>query len=115
MIEDGTGSQMSEWELRELREREEEQEVEAEELGAAEARALGRNYRSSCPHPPSWHRQVRSRGTGCAFLCFFPLLISLGASTLCWDKPGQRAKGELATSRHCADCGQENRAKCTPS
>jgi len=28
--------------------------------------------------------------------------------------PGRRAKRELATSRHCADCGQENWAKCTP-
>jgi len=40
--------------------------------GLQKARALGRNYRCSCPRPPSWHRQARSRGTGCAFLCFFP-------------------------------------------
>ena len=58
--------------------------------------------------------QARTRGTGRAFLSFFPLLISLGASTLSWDRPGRRAKGELATSRHHADYGQENWAKCTP-
>jgi len=35
-------------------------------------RALGRNCRCSSPHPPSWHRQTRSRG-GSLFLCHFPL------------------------------------------
>jgi len=49
-----------------------------------------------------------------AFLLFSPLLISLDAATFSWDRPGRRAKGELATSRHRADCGQENWAKCTP-
>ena len=29
-------------------------------------------------------------------------------------RAGRRAQGELATSRHCADCGQENWAKCAP-
>jgi len=53
-------------------------------------------------------------GRGALSFISFPLLSSLGASTLSWDRPGRRAKGELATGRHCADCVQENRAKCTP-
>ena len=111
--EDGAGSQMSEWELRERREREEEQEAEVEELGAA-ARAPGKNYRYSYPRPPSWHRQARSRGTGCAFLCFFPFVKFLGRVYSFLGQAWAEGKEKLATSRHCADCGQENRAKCTP-
>jgi len=43
-----------------------------------EARALERNYRCSCPCPSSWHRQVRSRGTGVRFPLFLPFVDFLG-------------------------------------
>ena len=49
--EDGTGSQTSEWELRERREREEEQEVEVEELGAAEGPGTGEELPLFLPRP----------------------------------------------------------------
>ena len=45
--DEDAGSEMSEWQLRECREREEERRAEAEELGA------GRNYRCSYPPPLS--------------------------------------------------------------
>ena len=48
------------------------------------------------------------------FLVFSPLLISVEGSTFSWDRPGRRAKGDLAMSRFRADCGPENWAKCTP-
>jgi len=92
---------------------EEREWLEEQGAGAEEQDAGGGNYRCSYPRPTSWRRQVRSRGTGCAFPLFLPFVISLGASTLYWDRPGRRAKGVLATSRHCADCGQE--ADCTYS
>jgi len=54
------------------------------------------------------------------FSFFFPLLfhwsvtfaslsfvLPLVRFTSHWDKPGQRAKVELATSRHCADSREE--------
>jgi len=67
------------------------------------ARAPERNYRCSYPRPPSWHRQARSRGTGCAFLYFFPFVKFLGrVYFFSWDRPGRRAKGSLqqaATAR----------------
>jgi len=77
--EDGPLSQTSEWELRERKEREEEQEAEARSWVLRKARAPERNYRCSYPRPPSWHGQARSRGTGCAFLYFFPSVSFLGA------------------------------------
>jgi len=82
-----------------------------EALGAEHERGAGEDFRCSFPHPLTWHRQARTRGTGRAFPSFFLLLISLGASTLSWDRPGRRAKGELVTSRHCADCGREKLGK----
>jgi len=70
--EDGAGSQASEWEHWERREQEEEQEAEAEELGAVGGSGAGEELRCSCPRPPPWHRQTRSRGWP-LFLCLFPL------------------------------------------
>jgi len=52
-------------------------------------------------------------GRGALFLCFFPLSISLGASTFFVGQAWAEGKGVLATSRHCADCGQET--DCTYS
>ena len=46
-----TGSEVSEWELRERREREEEQEVEAEELGAAGELGAGEELSLFLPIP----------------------------------------------------------------
>ena len=71
--EEDAGSQVSEWELRERREREEEWEAEVEELGAAGELGPGRNCRCFYPHPPSWHRRARSRWWAPVFLCYFPL------------------------------------------
>jgi len=68
------------------------------------------NHRCSCPRPPSWHPQasIRTPGDGslCSSLCisFVIFLVRLISS---WDRPGRRAKGELATCCHYADCGQE--------
>jgi len=60
------------------------------------ARAPERNYRCSYPRRPSWHRQARSRETGCAFLYFFPFVKFLGRVYFySWDRPGRRAKGSL--------------------
>ena len=111
--ESDAGSEVSEWELRELRERGEEREVEAEELGAAGELGVGGGgrYRCSYPRPPSWHPQTWSRivGTFSFALSFVSLFaISLVRATSSWDRPGRRAKGELAMCRHRADCGQEN-------
>ena len=68
---DDAGSEVSEWELRERREREEERRAEAEELGAAGDWAPWRNNRCSYPCPPSWHppKMRRDRGTGTPFSC----------------------------------------------
>jgi len=49
--EDDTGSQTSEWELRERREREEEHEAEAEELGAAGGSGAGEELPLFLPTP----------------------------------------------------------------
>jgi len=43
-----------------------------------------------------------------AFLSFVIPLVRFASS---WDRPGRRAKGALATSRHCADSGQETDCK----
>jgi len=102
--EDDAVSAVSELEVREW----------LEEQGAgAEEQDAGGNYRCSYPRPTSWRRQARSRGGGGG--CGFPLLLSfvIFLSTFHWDRPGRRAKGVLATSRHCADCGQET--DCTYS
>jgi len=100
----------------ELEEREwlEEQGAGAEEPGA------GGNRRCSCPHPTSWRPQKQRRhGSGVlsfvlsfviharSSLLFFSFVISLVRTTHSRDRPGRRAKGVLATSRHCADSGQE--------
>jgi len=62
----------------------------------------GRNFRCSS-HPLIHGIGRRGVGDGSRFpFLFFPLLTSLGAATLSWDKPGRRAKGSLqraATAR----------------
>jgi len=52
---------VSEWELRERREPEEERREEAEALGADDVLGAGGEPRCSFPPPRSWHRQARSR------------------------------------------------------
>ena len=49
--EEDTGSEASEWELRECREREAEREAEAEELGEAEERGAGEELPLFLPTP----------------------------------------------------------------
>jgi hypothetical protein len=78
--EEDVGSEVSEWELRERREREEEGRAEAEELGG--------NNPCSSPRPPSWRPRTRFRER--ATVSF---LLSLRSTS--WDRPGQRAKGSL--------------------
>jgi len=61
-----------------------------------------RNYRCSYPHPLSWHPQMRCRGqiTVSFVLSFGRILsfvISLVRTISSWERPGRRAKGELAT------------------
>jgi len=70
---------------------------------------VGHNPHCSYPPPRSWHRRGRSE-VGSAF----SFVISLVRIISSWDRPGRRAKGELATSRHRADSGRENWTKCTP-
>ena len=82
------GSEVSEWELRERQEREEERRAEAEVLG-----------RSHCPCPPHLHG---------IFVVFF--VSFLGVHSLSWD----RAEGTRGACNEPprADCRQENRVKC---
>ena len=49
---DDTGSEVSEWELRERKEREEEMEVEAVALGAEDEGDIGEEYQLLLPTPP---------------------------------------------------------------
>jgi len=112
--EKDAGSQVSECELRERREQEEEREAEAEELGAVGELGAGEELPLFLPTPL---HSIGGRGVGDERV--FPLLLSFvipGTHRyFSRDRPGRRAKGELATCRHRADCGQENRPKCTPS
>ena len=95
--EDDAGSQASEWELRERREREEEQEAEAEDLGAAGGSGATPSFMASAEE---------EQGTVlCLFLCGF-----LGAHSIFLGQVWAEGEGVLATCRHRADCGQENRA-----
>jgi len=88
------------------------------------SRTLGRNRRCYYQRPTSWHLRERSKGVDWAtlFLCpyhlfctlaFFPFVIFLVRTTHPRDRPRRRAKGVLATNRHCADSGQET--DCTYS
>ena len=60
-VEEEVRSEVSEWELRERREPEEERREEAEALGADDVLGAGGEPRCSFPPPRSWHRQARSR------------------------------------------------------
>jgi hypothetical protein len=78
---------VSEWELRERREREEERRAEAEELGAEGEEPL------FLPHPPSWHPQKKCVSEGHSFLylfCFF-----LGAIIILLGQAWAEGKGSL--------------------
>ena len=103
------GSQVSEWELRERREREEEREAEAEERGAAGELGAGEELPLFLPMPPfmasaeeEWGRVAVSL---CLFFCSFFNLLSL------FGQAWAEGKGELAMCRHRADCGQEKPGK----
>jgi len=77
-----TGSQVSEWELRERRERQEEREAEAEERGGAGQLGAGEGLPLFLPTPPFMVSAGRSRGRVALFLgpflCSFLNLLSLG-------------------------------------
>jgi len=109
--EEDAGSEVSEWEPRDRREREDERSAEAEELDAAAGR-LGAG--EELPLFPPIHallHGVRVRGSvgaGHGFVCSFFLLfgffsfVSLVRAISSRDGPGQRAKGSLqraATAR----------------
>jgi len=66
------------------------------------------------PPPHSWYRQARSRGRVTLSFLVLSFVNFLGRSYSFLGQAWAEGKGELATSRHRADCGQENRAKCTP-
>jgi len=103
--EDDAGSDVSEWELRERKEREEERREEAEVLGAGGSRGPGRDYHCRYPPRPSWHRQTRSRRRLC-FSVVLSFAIFLGARPLPLGTGlggGQRACNEPPRT----DCGQE--------
>jgi len=63
-----TGSQVSEWELRDRREREEEREAGVEELGAAGELDAGEELPLFLPTPPFMASAGEEQGTGRAFL-----------------------------------------------
>ena len=114
--EDDTSGEVSEWgfwERRERRERQEEWEGEAEAPGAGDKMSEAEELSLFLPTLHSWQRQARSRGriarVFCSLLCQFlwARLLSLGTGQA-------EGKVELPTSRHRADCGEENRTKCTP-
>ena len=79
LAEEDTVSEVTEWEHRERREREEESRVGAEELGAAGDLGAGEELPLLLPRPPSCHSQMRIVGWGyyfsplvrAHFLCYF--------------------------------------------
>jgi len=85
-------SEVSEAEVREWLE-EEEQGAGGKEPGAADRQPVLTRW-------TSWRPQERGRR-------FHLSPVSLVRITSFWDRPGRRAKGELATCRHRADSGQE--------
>ena len=100
-LEEGDArSEVSEWELRERREREEEREAEAEELGAAGE--LGAGGAAAVPAHALLHGTSRRVvGDGLRFFGYF-LCYVLGAHLPSGDRPGRRANGSLqraATAR----------------
>jgi len=110
---DDAGSEVSEWELRERQERQEEREGEAEALGAVDDWATGRNFRCSFP-PLIYGIGRRGGGDGSQFSFVLSFVNFLRHICSFLGQVWAEGKGELATSRHRADCGQENRTKCTP-
>jgi len=49
-----------------------------------------------------------------AFPLSLSFVVSLVRTFYFLGQAWAEGEGELATCRHRADCGQENRAKCTP-
>jgi len=89
------------------REREEERKAEAQGLGAEGE--LGGGAEPLLFPPPHVHgigRGGMRPGSASSFV------ISLVRILSSWERPGRRAIGELATSRHRADSGRETRTKC---
>ena len=111
--EGSAASEVYEWELRKRRERQEEQE------GEGGAGCGGRYWRwggtSVVPSRPLIHGiGRRGVGDGSRFSFVLSFVNFLGHIYSFLGKAWAEGKGELATSRHCADCGPENWAKCTP-
>jgi hypothetical protein len=102
-VEDEAQSEVSEWELQERGEREEERRVEAEELGA-----------TTTVSPNAFLHGVCGRGVGAVDR--FPLYF-LGTTLLSWGQawpwPGRRANGSLQRAA-IARTADMNWAKCTP-
>ena len=107
------GSEASEWELRERREREEESRMEADELGAAGDAGAGKKLPLLLPTPSFMACTKERQGDGPPlFSLFFSIVISLVRILSSCDSP-RRGKGVLSTFRHRADSGREKRIKCT--
>ena len=102
---------MSEWEVRERREREEEflqgTGGGGGGLGAAGRLGAGMELPLFLPTPSFMASADEERGWSLS-LGYFSFVISLVRTLSSWDRPRRRAKG-LATCRHRADCGQEIR------
>ena len=95
--EEDAGSEASEWELRERREREEERRAEDEELGVE-----GEEQPLFSPRPCSWYPRKRTRGRVpisyvLSYLCF--PCDSSGAHLIFLVRAWAEGKGELATCR----------------
>jgi len=97
------GSEVSEWELRERQERQEEWVAEAEALGAVDERGAGEDARCSSQHPRSWCRQARTRGRAvpffCSLFCSFLKLLSRGTGL----GGGQKGSLQRAATARTAD------------
>ena len=76
-VEEDAGSEASEWELRGRRERGEEMEAEAEELGAAGELCAWEELPLFLPAPSFIASAGEDQGAGCAFFCFFLLSLTL--------------------------------------
>jgi len=121
--EEGAKSEAPGWELRELREREEEREVEAEELGAA-GEPDAKQAPLFLPTPSFMASAEKDGGADCAFFCLFPGSLALVRTPflcdfLCADLIFLRQAWvecirELAMCRQHADSRREKRIKGAP-
>ena len=104
--EEDAGSEVSECELRERREREEERRVDAEELGAEGGTT------SVSPHPPSWRPRMRIMGrVTFSFFLSFVLTLFLcdffSAHNILMGQAWAEGIGKLVTCRRRADDRRE--------